>query len=208
MMKVFFGFHQRCKLISIYFFCSLTARYEDKFNFLKSPLSLFYATNLNDANLYIRNLVQNFKKAHERVTFKLPIEKENFGLQIDDEAFDEYVSKTQSVLDRSLPVCHNYRRDFAINHLKINLDNRRGNRQQRKMSADITFFHIFFKKIIIATNDQSYATFILNVLNVLSIWFGLSVLELFDCVKKHLLVYRLLINNLRDKLANDREPAM
>lgn len=159
-------------------------------------MSLFYATNLNDANLYIRNLVRNFRKAHNKVTFKLPIEKENFGLQIDDKLFDEYLRKTQSVFDRSAPVNLNYRRDFAINHLRRNL-------RKRKL-PDITFFLIFFKKIIIATNDQSYATLILNVLNVLSIWFGLSVLELFDCVTKHLLVYRLLINNLRAKLANAR----
>ena len=165
---------------------TILVRCEDKFakikNFFQSPLSLLYGVNdLHDAKGYLRRLLSNFRLASDnRVTSNLPITKKLFSFEIDDEAFDRYYHDVQNLSDRSSPASSNYEREFAVNSFT----------RSQRLSADhpglnspyFEFAVDYLVKVIVATNEQNYASLILNLLNVLSIWFSLGILDLYACL--------------------------
>lgn len=149
-------------------------RYEDRFNslklLLKDPLSLFHEEyDANDVDFSTRRLLSDFKEAHQKVTRNLPIRRSLFNYEIDDRLFEQYFNETQAAPRHAN---FNYRREFAINHLRINM------KIFERHASDFLFRLTFFKKVILATNDENYTKLFLNLLNVLSIWFGIYILNL------------------------------
>lgn len=143
--------------------------YQDRFNLLKNPLSLFYDSNdSNDVTSYLRKLIGNFKATHNRLTLNLPIKQKDFDYLIDDDLFDRYIDEIEKSDDRR-PAQPNFKRLFAINHLRT---------EEKKRQNDPDFYlqFVYFRKVIIATNEYHYASLILSLLSNLSIWFGLKFL--------------------------------
>ena len=143
--------------------------FEDKFNLLKNPSLLFYDPNdSNDVNTYLTKLIRNFRAAYNRLTLNLPIKQKDFEVLIDDELFDEYFNRVKE-LNVKRPDQSNFRRMFMINHLKS---------EEKKINNSPDFYlkFIYFRKVIVATNSDSYASLILSLLNLLSLWFGLKFL--------------------------------
>ena len=143
--------------------------YEDRFNALKllikNPLLLFDAKHdANDVSLFTRQILSGFWERHRKVTRNLPIQRNLFKFEIDDPLFERYFNETHT---DQRPTNFNNRREFAINHLN-NFEKVTG-----QQVPDFVFSLIFLKKVILATNDYgNYGKVLLNLLNVLSIWFG------------------------------------
>ena len=151
-------------------------KYNDKFNFIKNPLSLFYGEN--DAAHYLSNLLTNFKRSFNHLrTLKLPLWENHFNYEIDDDLFEQYYLHVQSVSDNYLLTHLNYQRLFATNYYSEEfVDDRQ--------KPDFIFNLIFYEKMITTTNRDNHSRLIISLLNVLSIWFDLGVLDLHAYVHK------------------------
>lgn len=162
-------------------------RFEDKFNMLKrlfkDPLSLFQDEHdPNDVDFFIRNLLRNFWKKHQKVTSNLPIRRSLFNSEIDDRLFESYFNQTETNPKHEN---FNYRRQFAINRFK------KAMKSYEQEEFDFLFKLVFFKKVILATNDENYTKLLLNLFNVLSIWFGIHILKLPTYLLKIKLLFKL-----------------
>ena len=148
--------------------------YNDKFNFIKNPISVFYGEN--DAPHYLNNLLNNFKNFNHLRTLKLPLKKNDFKLEVDDDLFEQYYLQVQNVTDNYLSADTNYSRLLATNYYS--------KESVFRVGPDFIFNLIFYKKVITITNRGNYSRLIMNLLDVLSIWFGLGVLDLHPYVHK------------------------
>ena len=148
-------------------------KYYDKFNFIKNPISLLYGEN--DAAHYLSNLLNNFKSSFNHLkTLKLPLEENHFKFEVDDDLFKQYYLQVQNVTDNYLSTDSNYQRPLATNYYEI----------LRGQKPDFIFKLIFYKKVITITNRDNHSRLIINLLNVLTIWFDLGVLDLHAYVHK------------------------
>ena len=167
-------------------------RREDKFLFLRHPLSLFRGQNdLNDIRGYFVNLLRNFKENHRLVTAQMPIRESLFDFEIDDHLFRQYYSQVQNSSDHNNPANLNFRREFAVNSLKT-LDRYEWDLSSR-FEWDFSFSLNMFRKVIVETNPDGYghSKLILYLLNLLSIWFDLAVVDLWMIFRapKHILLF-------------------
>lgn len=145
--------------------------YQDKFNFIRNPLLLFPSNELNNADRYLRQLIENFRSSSNSCTLNLPLEREHFDLEIDDDRFESYFRDVQNVSDHNGPVNPNYQREIAINYLHTN--------SHTPSEPHFMFSLIFFKRITGLTNESGFAALILNLLNTLSFWFNFHTLDIF-----------------------------
>ena len=122
---------------------------------------LFYdEDSLNDVDKYITNLLNDFKANYNSTTLNLLLERDSFDLNINDTLFDEYFNKIQNMTNYKKSANSNYQRLFAVNYLKEN-----------GSKTDFKFSLMFFKKVIIITNEDNFTKLILNLLNVLLLWY-------------------------------------
>lgn len=148
-------------------------KYKDRFknlkNLLKNPLSMLLGEiDLNDADQYLNNLVNNRFGIR---TLNLVLEQQDFEHEIRDHLFEQFFSQVQNASDHSTPIDLDYKREFAINHVKFHSD-------REPDDSHLSFALIFMKKRILATNDSNYALLTISLLNVLYLWFELAVLDL------------------------------
>lgn len=193
----FNGFRQ-IELFSIVH-SSLFLHYQDKFNTIRNlirrPLSLLHGQNdLHDVQSYLRGLLKNFRLAFSnRVTLNLPITEKLFDYEIDDDAFERYFAEVQNVTDHSAPASANYEREFVVNSMTKSYPSL----SAPHIPLDGFYFAFdldFLVKVINVTNEQSFSSLILSLLNVLSLWFGLGVLDLYVGIHQlGLLVRRLFL---------------
>lgn len=144
----------------------------DRFVLIKNPLYLFSSQNyshLNDPDIYLNNLLNDFKKKHNSTTLQLPLERENFDLNINDDLFEEF--QAQAFADNKMKVNLNYERRFATNYLQMLPNTVTPN------DAYFTFSFSFLKKKVLISNAENYAKLILSLVNVLGLWFNFNLLE-------------------------------
>ena len=158
----------------------------DKFSYIKNPSQLFNANNLNGN--YLTNLMANFDQDHKLRTLYLPLE--NSTNEIDDELFEQYHHK--HVKYKSATNSNFLRLFITINF-------------QRALSfaakPGFKFELNFITNRILITNEDNFTKLILNLLNVLSLWLNLCILDLhvyvyyayFKIVFIFMFTYRLLI---------------
>ena len=95
----------------------------------------------------------------------MPLEKDDFGYELEDDLFDQLSSQAPKVDTRSLFGSYEHKRTFFFNHLK------EGNYGSR---SDYTFSLRLIRKTQTVKNE---AKLILGLLNVL-FWFDLAILDL------------------------------
>lgn len=76
--------------------------YEDKFRLFKQPLSLFGGSN-PDADEYLAELRESFRKMKNFATLDLPLESDWFDLQINSTLFREFYYREHYPRDRQVP---------------------------------------------------------------------------------------------------------
>ena len=147
--------------------------YYDKFNFIKNPSSLLNGENeVNDPVNYLSNLLNNFKSSFNHLrTLKIPLKKNHFKFEVDDDLFEQYYLQVQNVTDKYLSTGSNYTRSLTTNYYS-----NEANFYRQK--PDFVFNLIFFKKNIVISNDDSSTKLVLNLLNILSFWFDLGLLDI------------------------------
>ena len=154
----------------------------DKFNFIKSPSLLF-----NEVKNLDKSLMFDFKQIFNLTNTYLP--SENGNSEINNDLFKQYY-KQESVKSSSFS---------NVQKLFIMIDNELFYLNVTK--PDFIFKLNFIKNKILLTNEDNLTKLILNLLNVLSLWFNLCILDLhayvhyayFKTLFVLIAIYRLLI---------------
>ena len=103
----------------------------------------------------------------------MPLEKQNFNIKINDTEFENYYEK-QEQEDETIAKNPNYERQFATIYKKYLADE-----FANSSNPDFIYRLDFFKKRIVITNEDNLAKFILNLLNVFSLWLNINLFETF-----------------------------
>ena len=104
-----------------------------------------------------------------RRTLSLPVEEEHFGLEVDEDYFEQLYSTQKKNPNKRTNL--NYRQMFVTNHLK---------KEDKfvKFDFDFSFHLVFLRRVVHSTNEVNLATLTLALLNLLTLWLELGVLDL------------------------------
>lgn len=138
-------------------------RFEDEFNWLRNPFSLF---SENDVDKYIANLASSFRTQRNATTLYLPLEEENFGYAINDTLFEIFYTETERSYNAKTANT-NYKRLFAINNLNM--------KHRTADMPNFVFTVIFFRKTVVITSEHSFLGLVLNVLNCFILWYSMVI---------------------------------
>ena len=137
--------------------------HKDRYDFFRRHFRSLEEGDVSDLHGQLLELQAN--EANLK-TLSLPVEEEHFGLEIDEDRFEQLHSVQKKSQNKRTNL--NYRQIFVANHFKAS-----GNSK-----SDFSFHLIFLRRVVHLTNEVSYATLTLSVLNLLSIWLELGVLDL------------------------------
>ena len=138
----------------------------DQFSWIKNPSLLFDEDSYqNDVNKHLAKLMNKFDENYNLRTLNLPSEKVNSNNEINDDLFEQYSSQEIKSFLNS-----NIQKLFIITNVKIT--------DSDVSKPDFIFELNFIKNKILFTNEDNFTKLILNLLNVLSLWFSLCILDL------------------------------
>lgn len=142
----------------------------DRFQALRNPLLLFQKSFKKfEVRNYIYELKKEFKDTYEYGTTLVPLFKEDFDLEIRNDLFEDLIK--YEVEPRELKMLKNvdYRRSYFNLLLTYN-----------KEPEDDSLYikKIFFYGDLKMTNKDDWLGLLVNILNCLSIWFNLSLIDL------------------------------
>ena len=137
-------------------------KYEDRFSFIRR---YFTSSQEDDAEVLRGRLLELQSNEHNLRTLNLPLEQEAFGVEVNEDLFEQLHSARKGANKKT---DLNYQQTFIDNHL----------REDPKLGSDFAFILVFLQKVVSSTNEENLGQLILSLLNVLSIWFDLEVLDL------------------------------
>ena len=149
----------------------------DKFSWIKSPSLLFDEDNYeNDVNKHLVKLINKFDKNYNLRTLYLPSEKVNSNNEINDDLFEQYCSQK---IKYKLSLNSNIQKLFITTNVKeidsvFNVEKT----DFYVSKPDFIFELNFIKNKILITNEDNFTKLILNLLNEISLWFSLCILDL------------------------------
>ena len=155
--------------------------HEDRFGFFRRRFPSLQEGDVGDIH---RQLLQLQSNEPNRRTLNLPLERKHFGLEIDEDHFEELYS-AQKLKNPNKRTNLNHQQMFVANHLE---------QFEKKIKSEFDFsFHVvFLRRVMHLTNEVNYATLTLALLNLLSLWLELGVLDLRPFLVRlhdHFLVY-------------------
>ena len=164
----------------------LEIKLEDNFSILKNPLLIFYEeSDEYDVDQYLMKLLGDFQSTYNSTTLLMPLEKTRFHLAINDRLFHEY---WKNVSEQNIVANYNFQRLFPVNFLAERQAYIHGYWRSYD-TYDFYFSLVFLKKVTIITNEDSWISLILNLLNLLFLWFNLGLLDLPNVLSKILLLF-------------------
>ena len=140
----------------------------DQISWVKNPSLLFDEDSYqNDVNKHLAKLMNKFDENYNLRTLYLPSEKVNSNNEFNDDLFEQYSSqeiKYKSSLNSNIQklfITTKVNKEYGFNLNK----------------PDFTFELNFIKNKILITNEDNFTKLILNLLNELSLWFSLCILD-------------------------------
>lgn len=146
--------------------------YKDYFYWV-NPL-VFIFEGKPELSSYFTRLRDAFKTKYQSATLSLPLQKEDFNLNINDTLFErfyeEYVRENGPPIDREHPEM-----EFAVNEMELNY--KFPAPMAKHPNYDVKFSLAFLKKVVKQSNAGAYLEFVAYLLNALLV---LVVIGLFD----------------------------
>ena len=140
----------------------------DQFSWIKSPSLLFDEVSYqNDVNKHFAKLINKFDENYNLRTLYLPSEKVNLNNEINDDLFEQYSSQEIK-----------YKSSLNLNIQKFFITTNVQEIYPDFKKPDFIFELNFIKNKILITNEDNFTKLILNLLNALSLWFSLCILDL------------------------------
>ena len=142
---------------------------EDKFEFLKNPVSLFFETSaINDATNYLETMKQKFKNKYKLASRDTILD--DFKLEIDDLLFKQFYLQIQNLTD------HNGLTSLNFEQSVYNMYTQRAHTPFHNL--DFTFSLSLISRQVEISNEDNYTKLIISILNAVSFWLGLCVFDL------------------------------
>ena len=138
---------------------------KDRFSFFRRQFPSLEEGDMGDLHGQLLELQANNPK---QTMLNLPLEEEHFGIEVDEDRFEQLYS-VQKKKSGNRRTNLNYQKIFIANHLR---------KFDSDFEPDFTFHLVFLRRVVYYTNEVSYATLTLSLINLLSIWLELSVLDL------------------------------
>ena len=139
----------------------------DRFRPLKRPLSLS-GNQEPDDDLYLARLLNTFHGRFNLLTLNIPVKEKLFNEEIRDDLFEQFYRQEQNY-SADQNEGSNYQRLFAINYVETVVFNKDG--------YDFSFSLSFFRSCIVISNPDNLTRLLLGLLNVLSLYLDLNVLD-------------------------------
>lgn len=173
---------------------------QDNFELLREPASLtslFYEkTNLNDVTKTMESMKAKFKSSFNLTSRANLLDLNDRAYRIDESMYRQYYLQVQNKTD------HEHPRSLNFRQRRFNILNQIYHRF--KGDWDFSFSISLTSRHTEIVNEDNYSKLLISVLNALSLWFNISVLNLIVGIHKlvefNLLVYKLL-NRAKDHLA-------
>ena len=149
----------------------LKVKSDDKFEVLKYPINLFLKKrNKNDINKYLNDMKQSFESQWSLTTADILIEKneKDFNYTIDDELFEQFF--LEFIQNKSF-TSFNYERLFLNVYSQISYI-------KDVSFSDFGFSFNFLLRQTESTNDDNYNKLVQSILNTLSLWLNVCILDL------------------------------
>lgn len=165
----------------------------DQFTYIKKPLSIFYkSNNLLQATSYLSSMKENFQRKYEHTSLlTVEVGKDNH-FEIDDNLFHQFYLQEQNVTDHRYPNNPNSIRQVFNNYIQFS----KIEKSEGEQEADFDFFCSFFVLKTVVTNKDTLAKLIQQILNSLSTWFNICLLDLHTYLFKLLYIFLFIYNNL------------
>lgn len=144
---------------------------DDHFEPLRKPSSLFYENTKNDARKYLDVMKQNFKRKFNLTSRDSLLVGDDLQTTIDDNLFEQYYLQVQNITDYANQTSSNYRQNV------YNLYTQPLYRNNYSFE-DFLFSHSLTSRYIKISNKENYTKLIISILNTLSLWLNISILEL------------------------------
>lgn len=146
-------------------------KYRDRFGWIKSPLSFFYGEEDNEDML---RLSYDFRQRFDAFrTLCLPLEADGNDFTIEDELFEQYVEQ-----NRVTATGRRAKSSFKQTFLSTGIQEMTWQNELPKRRPDFEFSLNFLSKHVFFTNEQTWTSLILSLLNVLSLWLDFGILDL------------------------------
>ena len=160
---------------------------EDQFELLKDPRRLFQErVKVNDAKTE-EAIRRRFEENHNRTTDDLPLD-EHFDVEIDN---DLYMQQAKIVTEHAPFRSRNFERNIANIYTNFYYAPFENNRPH------FTFSFSFLVRQVLITNRENYTKLVVSVLNSLSLWLDICILDmgawLIRFLRLALHVYHLLV---------------
>ena len=175
---------------------------EDNFLFLKDPLSSF--NQKTDSLDYLGKMKQKFKDSYGLASRQILLD-EDFKLEIDDLLFEQFYLQIQKFTDLSGLTFSNYKQNAYNIYSQT--------RFRPLYYPDFTFSSSLVTRKVDIFNEDNFTKLVISILNALSFWLGLCILDLSVYVNRLfrpiLHLYQLLIEVklcLRFKIRNNLIP--
>ena len=142
---------------------------EDKFEFLKNPVSLFFETTaINDATKYLEAMKQKFKNKYGLASRDSLLD--DFKLKIDDLLFKQFYLQIQNLTDHNGLTSLNFKKNVYNMYTQIGII--------PLIYPDFRFSLSSTSRQVEISNEDNYTKLIINILNAVSFWLGLCVFDL------------------------------
>lgn len=144
---------------------------EDKFELLKDPRNLFYGiSKVNDVTDYFNTMRKQFHDDYNLTTSDFLLDK-YFNVQIDNELFEQYFRQIQDPLDQTKFKSLDFEQNIPNMFTSIFLEN-------YDHAPDFIFSLSHLARLVVITNNENYTKIVVTVLNSLSLWLNICILDL------------------------------
>ena len=138
------------------------------FNLFQNPFSFY--DDKDDANSYFINLINDFEHNQKLRSLKLPLEGIKSNKEIDDDLFNQHYKQIEN---------NDHKSTKNLNSQKLFITNNVETEKYGISHPDLRFKLNFVNNRILITNEDNFFKLILNLLNVLSFWADLCILDLY-----------------------------
>ena len=152
---------------------------EDWFEFFKNPRSLIYdTTTVNDATKYLETMKKKFKNKHG-LTSRDTILDHDFKLEIDDLLFKQFYLQIKNRTNHNGLISLNYKQNVYNTYSQAKVIP-----LEVKNFEDFRFSLSLISRHVDIFNEDNFTKLIISILNAISFWLGLCILDLSVYVRK------------------------
>ena len=138
--------------------------YEDRFGFIRKHFLSFPEEDASDLS---RKLLELKNNDYNLRTLNIPMEENEYQFEFEEDLFEQLYSVEKN-REKQGDWEKQHQQLFVTNHL----------RAFNESESDFVFILDFLQKIVCSTNEENFGKLVLSLINLLSIWFDLGVLDL------------------------------